>query len=469
MAPRKNDSCSWKKGAKESLWGIKRPDSEPLLRFDLQYQVLEDLFSDRQFRFTAPVDANNPPVEPIYLNFDQLYLEAILSSTKTTPALRKKLIDNPDYASSFCKASSTVVHTMKTALRTYHPVPALQRDELTRAELQDAPRLKAVLKGCLLDWEGTRAPSKLKEIAEASASPKLVRGPPTTVPNAIFALFNEAIWVTSKYFPAGFDLLDTFYPANTPSGPRVQAFLTVLHHVLEDKTFINDFANKDRVELSPPIVLSREPAPEPMDVDTPDELAYVQQIQETRRGIVKDVPSIQKRDEEMQQKAAAAAAKTVAAAEAAAAAAQSAQDPAAVMKRRRTEPRSFTRTLRDKSKPGRAPLDILPAGWDNEDWSDMETEPASSSLASAWKQVDSDMLGNRDPDYESDDGIVLWDTLRRRQLITVVEGDAGVRKPVAQSKEYEAWSTTEQDKSRPEEGQMHEAQQSARDGGDMEE
>lgn len=33
---------------------------------------------------------------------------------------------------------------MKTAIRTYHPVPALQK---TNGSLQDAPRLKSILKG----------------------------------------------------------------------------------------------------------------------------------------------------------------------------------------------------------------------------------------------------------------------------------------------------------------------------------
>lgn len=39
---------------------------------------------------------------------------------------------------------------MKTALRTYHPVPALQR---TNGNLQDAPRIKNILKTCFLPEE----------------------------------------------------------------------------------------------------------------------------------------------------------------------------------------------------------------------------------------------------------------------------------------------------------------------------
>lgn len=53
--------------------------------------MLDGIFSDRDFRFTAPVDQTTERADPVYLNFDQLYLEAILSGTKTTGALRQKV------------------------------------------------------------------------------------------------------------------------------------------------------------------------------------------------------------------------------------------------------------------------------------------------------------------------------------------------------------------------------------------
>lgn len=65
--------------------------------------MLDLLFNDRTFRYTAPVDKASEPAAPVYLNFDQLYLEAILSSLKMTQNLRTKLIENPAFAISFCK------------------------------------------------------------------------------------------------------------------------------------------------------------------------------------------------------------------------------------------------------------------------------------------------------------------------------------------------------------------------------
>lgn len=105
---------------------IKKFDAEPLLRQDIQWQVLDHIFADRSFRFTAPVDSaslplrlafrpyrvadkprcftqKSPPAPPIYVNFDQLFLEAILSSLKTTQNVRSKLIANPEFAMNYCK------------------------------------------------------------------------------------------------------------------------------------------------------------------------------------------------------------------------------------------------------------------------------------------------------------------------------------------------------------------------------
>lgn len=131
--------------------------------------------------------------------------------------------------------------------------------------MSDAPRLKAMLKAAMLDWEVKHPPTTLKDVAQRAvryllvsvaarwllypaemlnapgvdvqASPDLMRGPPTTVIEAIFLLFQEASvsslnpssrvrngaksvrspppsqWVSEKYFPEGFDLWDIFFPS----------------------------------------------------------------------------------------------------------------------------------------------------------------------------------------------------------------------------------------------------------------
>jgi Ino eighty subunit 1 len=57
---------------------------------------------------------------------------------------------------------------MKTALRTYHPVPSLQK---TDGNAQDAPRIKNCLKAALLPSEFKAVPPSIpEEILEKSVS-----------------------------------------------------------------------------------------------------------------------------------------------------------------------------------------------------------------------------------------------------------------------------------------------------------
>lgn len=121
---------------------------------------------------------------------------------KTTAATRAKLISNSEFATNYSKLCLLInvgrVNTtlafypqMKTALRTYHPVPSLQTEDVSRKEMSDAPRLKAMLKMAFLDWEVNNAPTTLKAVAEKANDPSLTRGPPTTIIEAIFLVFQE--------------------------------------------------------------------------------------------------------------------------------------------------------------------------------------------------------------------------------------------------------------------------------------
>lgn len=103
-------------------------------------------------------------------------------------------------------SSGPVFPEMKTALRSYHPVPSLQK---TDGNLQDAPRIKNCLKAALLPEElkGT-PPSTPQEIRERAVcrqpsfiidvwrtlTPLQNAGllPPTSVVNLIFVLSNSS-------------------------------------------------------------------------------------------------------------------------------------------------------------------------------------------------------------------------------------------------------------------------------------
>jgi len=81
---------------------------------------------------------------------------------------------------------------MKTALRTYHPVPSLQK---TDGNAQDAPRIKNCLKAALLPSElKSVSPSTPEEILEKAVCTKVAHRP------AIFlSLFVQARTSSSPY------------------------------------------------------------------------------------------------------------------------------------------------------------------------------------------------------------------------------------------------------------------------------
>lgn len=55
-------------------------------------------------------------------------------------------------------------------MRTFHSIPCLQRDEFSKKNLQDAPRIKTMLKSCVLPSEVGQSAASLPEIAKRSVS-----------------------------------------------------------------------------------------------------------------------------------------------------------------------------------------------------------------------------------------------------------------------------------------------------------
>jgi Ino eighty subunit 1 len=154
---------------------IKRVDSEPLWRKDIQYDFLYYVFTDRTRAFVDYQAPDRPVV-----NFCDLYVNALYNSSKCSKVLKDKMVETPEFAIEFAKISlltnvgrinttmaceffflcfmshiyqidaQSVFPEMKTALRSYHPVPSLQK---TDGNLQDAPRIKNCLKAALLPFE----------------------------------------------------------------------------------------------------------------------------------------------------------------------------------------------------------------------------------------------------------------------------------------------------------------------------
>lgn len=191
-----------------------------------------------------------------------------------------------------------------------------------------------------------------------------------------------------------------------------------MHHVLEDKDFINDFSPNSpaRVALNPPIVLARDRNRPPEDVDTPEELQYVKEMQSIRWEVVNSTPAIQKKREADELQAQLAALKKAALVDIP----PTSAEPTTKRQRIGEEGPAQSLAKRHNAKIAAArPLEILPPGWENEDWDD---DPKTSSLpctcdaqigtdlyidsshfAVTWFKILRDVQQNRDPDYDSDE------------------------------------------------------------------
>lgn len=206
------------------------------------------------------------------LTFKELYIEALMHSGKCTKAMRDKIIADEEFAEDFAKVCLLVnvgrINTtlafypeMKTILRSYHPLPSLQRTENTRRHLQDAPRMKSLLKSVLLDGEkpgiagsgtatgalatkntrapavegpGEETPADLTELIKRKTKGK--KKAVTSVITVIFLLAMHSTDITTLHFDHPHDFFTLFFPHPdfaVPSKERARTFLWLVWHYLE--------------------------------------------------------------------------------------------------------------------------------------------------------------------------------------------------------------------------------------------
>ncbi|KAK9897574.1 hypothetical protein P389DRAFT_58571 [Cystobasidium minutum MCA 4210] len=288
---------------------LKPPDGTALLRRDLQWDALEHIFTSPTPRFTPPNYAeadSNVSATPLFptdrsWSFAELYLDCLANSSKANKNLKDKMSESTAFAVNFAKLCLLInvgrINTtlafypeMKTILRTYHSIPSMQLDDYSNKNLQDAPRMKAQLKGCHLPSDADNQPDSLAELIRRATV--LQWKPPACVVTCIFLLFNEWTRISTKYFPEGFLLSDLFYPGddvtNTiPSEQRSQAFLYLVHRFLETPELVaSDFANGEAKLPSDQLLdLSRRDCSEE-NQDTSEEVGFAEKMQKFREDFI---------------------------------------------------------------------------------------------------------------------------------------------------------------------------------------
>lgn len=121
---------------------------------------------------------------------------------------------------------------MRAQLRTYHSIPCLQADQDPSAykQLQDAPRLKSILKGASEDDDQPNSIEKIKDMPVPRTNPV----------NLIFVLSQYAPKVSERHFFPPRDFFDLVMRPTLSSESRANAFLWLIWYYLE-----GDFSGAD--------------------------------------------------------------------------------------------------------------------------------------------------------------------------------------------------------------------------------
>ncbi|KAF2474717.1 uncharacterized protein BDR25DRAFT_255080 [Lindgomyces ingoldianus] len=209
---------------------LKKDDGIPLWRKDIQYDFLRYVFEDPQTVFHKVSDGSGGHT------FADIYLDAMAKSSKCSKILKDKLLTERPAAINMAMVCLLVnvgrMNTtlnffpeMRAQLRTYHSIPSLQarQDPNAYKQLQDAPRLKSILKGATEDIE---QPSTIEDIRSHPI-------PRTNPVNLIFVLSQYAPKISEIHFFPPRDFFDLVMRSNLSSRSRATAFLWLMWWYLE--------------------------------------------------------------------------------------------------------------------------------------------------------------------------------------------------------------------------------------------
>lgn len=221
---------------------LKKEDGEPLWRKDIQFDFLKAVFDDESKVFTNSYEPDNIGKQ----NFADLYIDTMSRSSKTSKVLRDKLLSDREAAKGMAMVCLLVnigrMNTtlnffpeMRAQLRTYHAIPSLQahQDPHAYKQLQDAPRLKSILKG---GAEDRPEPNTLDKIKDSDI-------PRTNPVNLLFVICQSAAKIAELHFPPGKEFHDLVMKTNYTSQSRARAFLWVMWFYLE-----SDFTEEGCIE-----------------------------------------------------------------------------------------------------------------------------------------------------------------------------------------------------------------------------
>ena len=276
---------------------LKKDDGVPLWRKDIQYEFLRTVFDDEHPVFTRASDGQ----EGCF--FADIYIDAMARSSKTSKILKDKLQQDRAAAKNMAMICLLVnvgrMNTtlnffpeMRAQLRTYHSIPSLQAraDANAYKQLQDAPRLKSILKGASEDTDEPRTVEAIKE--------KPI--PRTNPVNLIFVLSQYAPKISEIHFFPPQDFFDLVMRHTISSKSRARAFLWLMWWYLQsdfskDAALNNPFGpgilgdTTDEMPLKvPEFEHLTEEQGDLENVDTEEEVAFGKEKQNERKRILEE-------------------------------------------------------------------------------------------------------------------------------------------------------------------------------------
>ncbi len=272
---------------------LKKAEGEPLMRRDIQMSLLEHIFHDDTKVFTC-FDGSGRK-----MTFGDLYTEDLLQSNKLSKTLKEKFMSDMPATKRVAmvallvnigRINTTLVFT-PTQTRTYNPIPTFQAGASDKGKmLQDAPRLKGILKGAC---EGQKSPGTW-EILMAAQSAATIR-PLSNPINLIFLFASNALRLSCNHFgPPNADFNYIFSNPTLSSASRARAFLWLCYFYLEtngslEEAEANPFGSPEGDLRVPPLEAISEADAETENVDTPEEIAYGLTMGEERRRYLAQV------------------------------------------------------------------------------------------------------------------------------------------------------------------------------------
>ncbi|EXJ96196.1 hypothetical protein A1O1_01322 [Capronia coronata CBS 617.96] len=282
---------------------IKKPDGTPLWRKEIQFEFLKLVTEDDKPVFTRVSDGQKG------CTFSEVYVDCMARSSKTSKILKDRLQIDRQAAQNMAMICLLVnvgrMNTtlnffpeMRAQLRTYHSIPSLQayKSQKDYKSLQDAPRLKSILKGASEDTDEPRTIAALKD-----------KGVPRTNPvNLIFVLSQYAPVVSETHFTDKVDFFDLAMRPTISSASRARAFLWLMWWYLESNFTKEDALRNpygpgeykededpddpDTVpQLVPKLVNITEEEGDAENEDPPEEVAFADKMTRERQRIILEV------------------------------------------------------------------------------------------------------------------------------------------------------------------------------------